>query len=339
MIGPRSGGLAKHPGIWKPLCAVLVPALLVIVFAHPLSAAPPSTEERADDLCRVSFSSSMFTEVNDNDVKAAVKAWAQVLFKERGVPMKPEITVLNGIGEISRALRSKLVDAIALTTDEYWSLQGEMRSSQVVVGLFDGRITEEYVLLAHRESGIDWIGDLKGRSIAFFMNQRMPLASPWIETLLLKEGLGRSSDFFGRVTHLNKLPKVVLPVFFRQGDACVVTRRGFQTMSELNPQVGQRLKIIASSPQLVPAGFFFREGFSKTVRDKALAELDRIHLTPTGLQALTVFQSGKLETHPISVLGSAFDLLENHKRLCAAADGLEGTNATPGPGDAAARMR
>ncbi|MCU0588796.1 MAG: phosphate/phosphite/phosphonate ABC transporter substrate-binding protein [Syntrophobacteraceae bacterium] len=301
--------------------------ILMIVTGQLTMAVRLSPAEGSDTSCRIGFSSSMFAEVNENDVKAATRAWIQVLTNERGIPIAPDISILSGIEDISRALRAREVDAVSLTAEEYWALRQDLRSTHVVMGLFDGRFTEEYVLLVHRGSGIEGIGDLRGRNVVYFLNQRMGLASPWIETLLLKAGQGRSSQFFGRTTMLNKLPRVILPVFFRQSDACVVTRRGFQTMTELNPQVGQQLKVIASSPELVPAGFFFRGDFSESVRDRAFAEFEKIHTMPAGQQALTVFQSGELKVESISVLNGAMELLDTHKRLCAAAGAPKTTEA------------
>jgi phosphonate transport system substrate-binding protein len=272
----------------------------------------------------------MFTEVNENDVKAAMKVWAQTLMRERGMPVDPQVSVHSGIEDLSSALRGKTVDAFSLTTEEYWVLQREMHSSHVIVGVFGGRVAEEYVLLVHRESGFERVGDLRGRSVALFQNPRMSLASVWLDTLLLKGGLAPASSHFGRVTQVTKLPRVVLPVFFRQNDACVVTRRGFETMSELNPQVGRQLKAIAVSPELLPAGFFFRGDFSPSIRDRALVEFDRIHTTPAGQQALTVYQSERLSVQPISILDSSLELLENHRRLAAASRGAKGGEA-PAP--------
>ncbi len=290
-------------------------------------------------LLRVGFSSSMFTDVNENDAKAAVKAWAQVLAKERNIPIDPEARVLNGTEEISRALQSKLVDAVALTTDEHSRLGRELLSSEFIVGVNDGRLTEEYVLLVHRDSGIERVGDLRGRSLNFFQNTRMSLASAWLDTLLVKDGLGRTSKFFGRVTQLNKLPRVILPVFFRQSDACVVTRRGFHIMAELNPQVGQQLKVLSSSPELVPAGFCFRRDYNNPLKERILAEFGKVHTTPAGQQVLTIFQSGRLEVHPISILNSSLELLASHSRLCAATNSAEAVEGRSAPGEAIAGVK
>jgi ABC-type phosphate/phosphonate transport system substrate-binding protein len=120
----------------------------------------------------------------------------------------------------------------------------------------------------------------------------------------------------------------VLPVFFRQADACVVTRRGFKTMSELNPQVSQRLKVLAASPGLVPTGFGFRPDYTDPLKNTIVAELARIKDSPAGAQVLTLFQSGSLEAHPLSCLDSAFELLATHQRLGGTTNDVLASNAS-----------
>ena len=264
---------------------------------------------------RLGFSSATFSDVNENDAKAGIKVWAQMLFKERGLPVDPEPMIFKDAEAIAQALREKRVDAITLNTDEYWRLGGELRADPFVGGLNDGRITEEYVLLVHQDSKLDRLADLRGRSLNLFQNSRMCLAPAWLDTLLVQSGFPRATEFF-RVTRANKLSKVVLPVFFRQTEACVVTRRGFKMMSELNPQVGQRLKVLAVSPELVPTGFCFRHDYRDPIKETIIGELARIKDSPAGAQVLTLFQSGSLEAHPLSCLESAFALLETHQRLC-----------------------
>ena len=177
------------------------------------------------------------------------------------------------------------------------------------------RITEEYVLLVHQDSEIHRIEDLRGRSVMFWKNSRMSLASAWLDIALFNNGCPRVAEFC-RVTQNNKLSKVVLPVFFRQSDACVVTRRGFKIMSELNPQVSQQLRVLASSPELVPSGFCFRRDYDDPLREIIVTEMGSLTATPAGQQVLTLFQSGPLEAWPISCLDSAFELLATHERLC-----------------------
>lgn len=325
--------------LWKRVCGFRALLFLAAVSACPFPAGAPASAESIGTPIHVSFSSGMFAEVHENDVRAAMKVWAHVLSTEGGLPLAPEISILNGTREISSALSSKRFDAIALTTDEYYAVEKEMKSEQVIVGSFDGHVTEEYLLLVHRESGIERLADLRGRSIVMLNNQRMSLAAAWLDTLLTREGLGTASGSFGRVTRFNKLPLVILPVFFRRSDACLVHRRGFQTMAELNPQVSQRLKVLAVSPEVMPGGFFFRGDWSHPSKDKVIAEFGRIHLTAAGQHALTVFKSGNLMVCPISILKSAFELLETHRRLSAATRGPGGAEANPMSGKTAAQLK
>jgi phosphonate transport system substrate-binding protein len=98
-------------------------------------------------------------------------------------------------------------------------------------------------------------------------------------------------------------------------------------MIELNPQVGQRLKALVSSPAMVPTAFFIRVDCADLVRNQLLAEAVKVHGTLGGQQILALFQCENLEVRPVSVLDTALELLATHKRLC----GESNVAANPGP--------
>ena len=50
-----------------------------------------------------------------------------------------------------------------------------------------------------------------------------------------------------------KPSQAILPVFFKQAEAALVTRATFDTAVELNPQLGAALRTLSRSPQLIPA--------------------------------------------------------------------------------------
>jgi ABC-type phosphate/phosphonate transport system substrate-binding protein len=272
---------------------------------------------------RIGFAAATFQGVNENDANAAVRVWARVLAEERGIPADPEPRILQSIDDIVAALTNKTVDAINLTAEQFQAVRGQVALQGFVVARKGNSVTEEYILLVHRGSGLERLEDLRGRKLGMLQSMRTALAPVWLETCLAKAGLGRPADFFGQVTTNPKLTKIILPVFFRQLDACLVTRAGFETMVELNPQTGQQLKVLASSPPIVPVIFCFRADYSPSVRAKLLAEISRWHTTPAGRQILTIFQTDSLEERPLACLDSAFELLATHGRLCG------GTNAPP----------
>ena len=278
-------------------------------------------------MLRLGFSSSVVANVNENDAKAALKIWAQAIAKERGAYIPTEAQILNGEEAINRAVRQKLIDAVTMTTEEYWTSGSERMSTNAILGVNGGVTTEEYVLLVRTDSGFGGIKDLKGRSLAFCQNARDSLAPVWFETLLFKSGLGQTLQFCGRIVQGAKLSQAVLPVFFRQIDACVVTRRAFQTMTELNPQVGQQLRILASSPPLVPVVFLFRADYSDPARDEIIAEVEHVHSTVADQQVLTLFQCDSLQVCPISTLDNALELLATHARMSKMEDQAEPARA------------
>lgn len=301
-------------GLWQ---GRLVSCMIALLASQSVAPCEGASNEAGSGLFRLGFSTATFTDVNENDALAGIKVWARKLLQERGLPVDPAPVILNGADAIAKALREKRIEAITLNVDEYWRIDRGLFAEPFIGGLNEGRITEEYVLLVHRDSQIERLEQLRDGGIALFQNTRMALAPAWLDVVLLKAGLPQASKFC-RISGASKLTKVVLPVFFRQAEACVVTRRGFKTMAELNPQVGQRLKVLASSPELVPTGFVFRNDYTDPLKDKIQTELAIIKDSPAGAQVLTLFQSGSLEAHPLSCLDSAVELLELHHRLCGA---------------------
>jgi len=281
----------------------------------PLEAGEPLAQE-VDHPFRVAFSARMFTGVNENDARAAVKVWSITLGQEQGIPVDSETRILSGANVIATAVQNNEIDCITLTTDEYWSFRKQVLLGPFVMGLKRGLITEEYLVLVRADSSLKQIGDLRGRSLAIFENPRTCLAPFWLDTLLLKNGLNRAEKFCGKVVRMNKLNNVVLPVYFKQTDACLVTRDGFQTMTELNPQIGKQLKIIAQSPPFVPSVFCFRGNYTSKNRDKLRASIGNVHKSVAGKQTITLFQSESLVERPVTALDSACELLDTYQQLC-----------------------
>jgi phosphonate transport system substrate-binding protein len=171
-------------------------------------------------------------------------------------------------------------------------------------------------VLVRRDSQLNQLADLRGRSLAFHQNMRACLAQPWLDTLLLKETGKLTAECVGKLTQSPKLSQAVLPVFFHQLDACVVSRTEFETMCELNPQIGQQLKIIASSPEVVTSVLCFRADYAPSFKEQLFTALRDLHKTPAGLQVLTIFQSDKIEDQPASCLDSGLELLVEHDQIC-----------------------
>ena len=124
-----------------------------------------------------------------------------------------------------------------------------------------------------------------------------------------------SKKYIGNITSKSRVSDVVLPVFFGQIDAGVVTRNGFNTMVELNPQLKQHLEIIAVSKPLIPGVFCFTSNIDESTYKKISEGITKWHTTPSGRQCLTIFRTDKLDIYPVSVLNPSLDLIAEYEQL------------------------
>jgi phosphonate transport system substrate-binding protein len=293
----------------------------LVLCAAPLARAQESPAGPSSPPFRMGFSSSLFKEMNENDIKVFLRMWTETLAKLHGIPADPQPTMLEDSAALDQVLRSGQVDAAGMATVEHLALSQEMQGGALVLPVMNGEITEEYLLLAHRDGAVKSLQDLPGHSLVVFDNVRACLAPVWLETVLAQHGLTPGESGFSKVTRAKKLSQVVLSVFFRQTEVCLVTRNGFKTVSELNPQVGQQLRVLASSPAVVPSLFCFRPDYPPEKLKKIVAGATTLHQTPGGQQLQTIFKVDRMEAHPASCLDSARELLALHRRLCGATNG------------------
>jgi phosphonate transport system substrate-binding protein len=172
-------------------------------------------------------------------------------------------------------------------------------------------------LLVRNDSGLAKLSDLRGRRLIEYSSMRGCLAPLWLDVLLANADLGSAASFFSRVSSANKPIRTVLPVFFHQEDACIVTRRGFDIMGELNPQVMKQMRVLAQSPSYLPHVTTFRASLPPDILERIIQAALAAQETVTGQQMLTMFQSSRIAEIKVEKLNSVRELLADHARLFA----------------------
>jgi phosphonate transport system substrate-binding protein len=301
-------GRMTSPGAWVS-CLFLAGFVL---FGKPADAFP----EDARPLFRLGVTASLISGAKENDVQAAMKAWIATVTREGNIPINTDLKIFRTADELLEFGRRQSVEGYGVILPEYDHLVRQGIDFDVaVLGVSDNRIEEEYLLLVHRDAGVGGLEALRGASLRILRSPRMGLATIWLDILLWEAGLNRATAFFGPIEWNSKVSLTALPVFFRKVDACLMTRATFEIMAELNPQLEARLRVLASSPPVVPAGFMIRAGYQSPYRPKLLEAMARLEESSGGRQILALTQMEGIEIHPVSELEESLALIEKHRQL------------------------
>jgi len=274
--------------------------------------------EAPTPVLRVGISESIAGEVNSIDLRAAVIGWAAEIARQTGVRIEP--TVCTTV-QLVQKIRDHQLDAFSVNFLEFERV-ASYSDREIVVDASERPDGQEYVLLVHQASGLQSLADLRGKSLLLYQNTRTCLDRAWLDTLLSSAHLGVADTFMGRLERNAKLSHVVLPVFFRQTDACIVTRLGYGTLCELNPQLARQLRILAVSPKLFPTFMAFQKGTPPEIKRRFITAVTDLHKSVAGRQALMLFGSTRLVEVDVSMLRESFELLHAYQRIKAKAPSI-----------------
>ena len=299
--------------------SVLFRLWIMIPVLFAFFAPGPATSE---EIVHMGFSRSIVGEINENDTMAALKLWGTqlVLGEDRKFSVQP--AMYNDIGEIENALNQKTLDLINLSAVDFFHVQHLISHEQFIFAVYGGSLDVEYLLLVREKSRFADIKDLNNAVLRFPKDARSALSRIWLDVELAKAGLPAVKQFLGKVEPVNKITEAVLPVFFGKTDACLVTRNGFNTMAELNPQISQQLKIMAASKGYIPGFLGFRKNYQSKVKSLIVDNIKNWHQTPAGYQLLTMFQMEDLVLRSIDVLGPTMELIKEHQHLFGVDSGI-----------------
>ena len=314
-----SGGWLKNV-VLNHVSFSLVGLCLVAGGAAQLTAGSDVSTRTGVSPLRMAVSEKVVCGVNLSDARAAMAVWIQELLKTTDLKMAlaPDQNWVMPSDQLLAAIRGGTLDMFCITAAEYRQVTPYVDTSQIVTDDYGG---EELLLVVRDGSGIVNLAGLRGRSLTLLESPSTSLAEPWLAVSLWQVGLPSPQQLLGHLTRNTKLSQVVLPVFFGQADACVVTRRGMDTMVELNPQLARKLKVLLASPQMVSAFFASRRDCPAHLTKPIFDRLAELRSSPTSRQVLTLFQSPGFTARDADCLRPANALLDIYERHRAPATG------------------
>ncbi|MFN7994873.1 MAG: PhnD/SsuA/transferrin family substrate-binding protein [Bryobacteraceae bacterium] len=273
---------------------------------------------------RLAISEDVLRGVNKSDATAAIQIWAGEIGRATGLRLATDHTYILSSDRLIAGIRNGMIDLFCLTTQEYRRVTSYVDVSHIIS---DGGGGTELLLVVRSADQISNLAGLRGRKIVVLDDAYSGLAEQWLAVSMRREGLGSPSQVLGSLTKRYKAAQVVLPVFFGQADACVVTRTALETMFELNPQLSRNLKILSASPKMLTAFLAVAKDFPAQQKQVLFDRILSARTQTAARQVLMLFHSSGFRVVEPELLRNACSLLDAHEKHFGTQSALSSTAA------------
>lgn len=288
--------------------------LAIVLGALSLSSGAPPAEPTPKLHARMGYTRALLRYANENDFRGAMRVYAKVVADNFRITTPAEPRIIESSHELESALRNGEIDVAAGLTSEILAVPPELLASPFFGSFEDAEAGVEYVLLVHEASRLRNLADLAQRTLIVLDNNDAALAAAWLENLCRTASLPPPSELLREITLARKPSQAALPVFFQKADACIITRASLSTLAELNPQLRNRLRVIAVSPRLVPVLTSLRADLPAELHERISTAITQVDSVPAGRQVLLLFQSERVRPLGESALTATRELLATQAR-------------------------
>jgi ABC-type phosphate/phosphonate transport system substrate-binding protein len=312
--GSRGLGCA-HSGRKRPRWLLAV--LIICLLGSHLTWNRAAAADLETIVLNFAFTRMTFLGVNEIDAKAAFKAFALRMGEKRGYKIRTNVRIFEKSADLAAELNRDTLDIIILDSWDYLTHSPIKNTSIEFVTIEQGVVQEPYLLLASKGSLIKGIKDLRGKRLNVLVSSHANNGHHWLRTELLELGIENPSSFFERLEFKKRLNKTLLPVFFKKIDACIVDQSGWSVMTEMNPQLARKLKVVAKSPKLVDSlcGIRIKGWKREHHRQDLIGALADMSSDPAGKQILTLFRFNGLAPFKEAYLEGIKSLRKKHDDL------------------------
>ena len=259
----------------------------------------------------IGFTANVLGDLDIRDARSAIVLWVEEIGQKIGFQVKGRI--IEEMDTITKIINTGALDLAIMSVLDYLKIKEQINAEVFFGGIYEKVKTKNYVVLVHSKNDAATIKDIKAGNLAIM--QQDNLGRLFLDTLLLRSRLQETDKFFASVIEKKKHSQAVLAVFFKRADICVVPDTVFDTMVELNPQVGKNLRIIASSQPMFDKIGLLRRDYNENNKAPVIHSALELHKTSRGKQVLMLFKMYRLAKINESDLDSVRALLDEYNRL------------------------
>ena len=274
-----------------------------------------SAKEESLPTYKVIFLKNLFSDVDINDAEAALKVWVKEIEKTIKPEFKLKPILVDNIENVNSSSLND-VALVCLNSVDYLNYKAKLNLEGAFVPLKGGQIFSEYILLT--KENIKNLTELRGTKIGIESKSNYSIPNMWLGYLLNRYKLPMPNKYFSEIKGSDKESQLILSVFFEQINACIVTKNSYNLMTELNPQVGKRLKILEASPDLIQTVTAFTKNFKNEEHRKLIIKAaEQLNSYPGGKQLLTLMNTDQVISFRKEYTDNVNTLINNYKEITA----------------------
>lgn len=271
----------------------------------------------------------IFGKLRKSDVLASLRGWANMVNERIKMDLDVSFIVDDDVEAIRKGLQEKRFDMLVVLSDVFVKLERSEAFYKLRFPVLERNLRTEVLMVVAADSNYNHFDDLKGERVSVVYSEAMKIAQLWHETFLFARGVRDEERYYREVHYKRNASQAVLSVFFGKTDVCFVSRSAFELMKEMNPQVGQKLKILEKSPPFASIVFAVRKTFQKPYVDEVFSIIDEVYESPEGQQILMLVRFEAMVKADASYLDTVRELVKQHEELETALLGHENKNMKP----------
>jgi phosphonate transport system substrate-binding protein len=235
-----------------------------------------------------------------------VKQWQSFLEYISGeINMPVEFVIKSNYQGVIDSLADSEMDVALLGSFAYIQAYTQSNVSPIAVRVMYGSSNYYSIVIVRKDSGINSINDLKGRTFAF-TDENSTTGYLLPANMLREKGFGKPEAFFSKIIRTGNHDSALLAVYNKSVDgASISTTRWIPTNNKIN-----ELKIIWRSPPIPLGPFVARKGLSRDLVKKIRNAFLKVGKTPNTIElAKQISVDGFSE-----VLDSQYNVVRNIQR-------------------------
>lgn len=264
-----------------------------------------------ESVLQVALWEEVFRDYNKNDVILTTEKWFGKFGQTLQICNTAQSVFYDNIPSVKNDLVENKIDICLITPSVYFELE-PLDLIKVCFTALRGSQGDQYVVLVHQDSPYQTVKDLKNAKISLSSLGEYKMSIQWLCSYLSVPSL---NDFFSKTQYELKPYNIVLPVYFKQVDACLVSTFEYELMKELNPQLGNNTRVLKTSPIIISLLLAFSNSYDRQKYDTVLNNFHTLSSDPEMEQLITLHRFERLKRIGLENLEATRKIYEDYLQL------------------------